>query len=242
MSVEDDSDVLHLNEVAQLPPNPDPQITIGSDNRTIAATISSSLGVASGEPIIWTTGFCDNADFSTFDRPDSTAFGVNWISPQYEDTVDWSAIIDGISTSAHMSEHPGSWAAEGSIAIQGRNVQDNHLHQQQRQQAQLLSNGSEPAPSGLVPGSATSADTAENLYYVQEHHSEAEFVNAAQLWQAKTCATRLVMSQGPPHPQRYLQNYSFSRKLRTTILFRMSRWSARSMALRVDSRLCLLRP
>ncbi|KAH4171080.1 hypothetical protein HBI38_201520 [Parastagonospora nodorum] len=175
MSVEDDSDVLHLNEAAQFPPNPDPQITIGSENRTIAATISSGLGVASGEPIIWTTGFCDNADFSAFDRPDSTAFGVNWISPQYEDTVDWSAIIDGISTTAHMNEHSGSWAAEGSIAIQGRNVQDNHLIQQQRQQAQLLSNGSELAPSGLVPGSATSADTAENLYYVDGNGARAPF-------------------------------------------------------------------
>ncbi|EAT81781.1 hypothetical protein SNOG_10387 [Parastagonospora nodorum SN15] len=174
-ALEDDSDVLHLNEDAQFLPNPDPQITIGSENRTIAATISSGLGVASGEPIIWTTGFCDNADFSAFDRPDTTAFGVNWISPQYEDTVDWSAIIDGISTTAHMNEHSGSWAAEGSIAIQGRNVQDNHLHQQQRQQAQLLSNGSELAPSGLVPGSATSADTAENLYYVDGNGARAPF-------------------------------------------------------------------
>jgi len=170
-----DGDILLLNQAAQFPPNPDHQISIVSDNRTVAATLSSGLNSTSGEPTTWTTGFCDDAGLSTFDQPDLTAFGVNWISPQYEDTVDWNAIMNGISTNAHMNEYSGSWAEEESMAIQGRNVQDNHLHQQQRQQAQLLSNGSESTPAGLVPGSDTSLDTTENPYYVDGNGARAPF-------------------------------------------------------------------
>jgi hypothetical protein len=165
------------NVLSQFPGDPNPQMSDNAGECTITAAFPPAIGSSSGDPTAWTSGFCDDAALSPFCQPDLSTFGVNWISPQYEENVDWNAIVAGISTNAQWSGNLETWEPGGATTVQeGRYIQEQYLPQQQRpQQVEQMSVHSETTQSDHVTTSTLGANSAENLYYVDGDGARAPF-------------------------------------------------------------------
>jgi hypothetical protein len=53
----------------------------------------------------WTSNYNSTAELCTFGQPDLGPLGVNWMSPQYQDNIDWDALLTGFVVNARTHDH-----------------------------------------------------------------------------------------------------------------------------------------
>jgi hypothetical protein len=128
------------------------------------------INSTAGEEMAWTTNFNDETSLSVFDQPNFNALGVNWISPQYQDDVDWNSILAGFATNAQTFEQSRTGVI---LAAESRLENNVYQRQQQRQPEQYHALEGIRSPSVTVSG--TSSKSAENAYYVDGDGARAPF-------------------------------------------------------------------
>lgn len=103
-----------------------------------------------------------------FDQPDLSALGVNWLSPQYQDDIDWDAILGSFTSSAQL--HQDSRVSEPRVDMTtGRTTEyeGNTNHQ--------LHDTLQHVPVCPRTVSATTPTSIENIYYVDGTGARAPF-------------------------------------------------------------------
>lgn len=164
----DSDNVLNLGGSGPFLANPDPEVPITAEGCTVAAFPPVINGTAS-EAMGWTTNFSDDANLGVFDQPNLSALGVNWISPQYQEDVDWNAILAGFNTNSQLGEE-----TRNEVVIQVEPTHAVDLHQQQ-QQSQQQSHEVETTQSPNFTVSGASSKSADNAYYVDGDGARAPF-------------------------------------------------------------------
>jgi hypothetical protein len=118
----------------------------------------------------WTTNFNDDSNLGVFEQPNFNALGVNWISPQNQDDVDWNAILAGFATNAQPCEQP----RDGVILV-ADSMQEDDSRPQQQQPQEGQYHALEQTRSPTVTVSGASSKSAENAYYVDGDGARAPF-------------------------------------------------------------------
>jgi hypothetical protein len=120
--------------------------------------------------IPWTSNYNSATDLGAFVQPNLSALGVNWMSPQYQDDVNWEAILAGFTAS-----HDGTPRnVQSPMAVQGATGPENDLDQQP-------SRGLQPVPDFVATQSCDVTVSAEtslsttNIYYVDGTGARAPF-------------------------------------------------------------------
>jgi hypothetical protein len=68
----------------------------------------------------WTSSYSSSANFCTFDQPDLGPLGVNWMSPQYQDNIDWDSLLAGFVVHARThDQNRGTNIDDSTRALQG---------------------------------------------------------------------------------------------------------------------------
>jgi hypothetical protein len=124
-----------------------------------------------GDPEAWTSNYVSATGLDDFNQPGLGALGVNWISPQYQDEIDWDAILVGFPRT-HDGERQQDISSQ--VALETVNGFDSNLHQQPQQVLQPTLESDIARSSNDTASSATPKPT-ENIYYVDGTGARAPF-------------------------------------------------------------------
>jgi hypothetical protein len=121
-----------------------------------------------GEPAAWSSTYDSATNLDAFNQPGLEALGVNWMSPQYQDDIDWDSILVGFPRmhSDERQHDPCSQMAAGTVE---RNPDE---QTQQTLQPTLESN---IAQSSNDTASSATPKSTENIYYVDGTGARAPF-------------------------------------------------------------------
>jgi hypothetical protein len=126
------------------------------------------------QSITWTNDYGDSNNICGFDQPDLSALGVNWLSPQYENDIDWDAILGGFTASAQI--HQDSRLSEARVAMTaGKTVEYASDSLQQSHDILQHTPGIQHAQTCSTIVSATTPTSVDNIYYVDGTGARAPF-------------------------------------------------------------------
>jgi hypothetical protein len=124
-----------------------------------------------GDPAAWTSNYDSVTGLGDFNQPGLGPLGVNWMSPQYQDDIDWDAILVGFP---RMQSGERQQNLCSQMAVETVTHYDSDHHQQPQQVAQ---SALEPdiAGSSNDTGSSATPKSTENIYYVDGTGARAPF-------------------------------------------------------------------
>lgn len=124
----------------------------------------------------WPETVCDDQNFGTYGQLGLGVLDINWLSPQYQNTIDLNALMDGFAVNqALYNTQP-----EEPSLVETPNELMTMPIQQQSSTAQLqITMGVEPDPgtvqSSSIAGSFSSNNSVANKYYVDGAGARAPF-------------------------------------------------------------------
>jgi hypothetical protein len=158
------------------------------------------MSTADGVPMSWINHY-DNAP-SLCDQPNLNVLGVNWMSPDYQDDVDWEAILTGFAAS-HGST---SQNIQDVMTVEQSNGPGCDLDHQTSQIVQSVPD-LDPTHSYGTAVSTPTPRLSTNIYYVDGTGARAPFggrsrgrsliLNNQELGEAELDVTRSPLSDNP---------------------------------------------
>jgi hypothetical protein len=154
-----------------------PQITSNSSDVTAPISLAPALESSSIDPnttMTWMEpvgGIVNLYDNSQFEQPGLGVSSVNWMSPEYDLTIDWDALLPGYAENnsvLHGIQGNGGNRAEDS------EIRVASISQDLPRQLQTALD-SENIRSRSVVGSAVSSNSSEGRYYVDGSGARAPF-------------------------------------------------------------------
>lgn len=119
------------------------------------------------DPIIWPSTFNSIPALYELDQSGLGALGVNWISPQYHEDLNWDALLDGIGVNSHsqylVTEQTGNGTPSNQIA------------DTPQPQGSILSELALSTPGENNVVDHTESSPSEGRYYVDGHGARAPF-------------------------------------------------------------------
>jgi hypothetical protein len=124
-----------------------------------------------GEPAAWTSDYDNAASLGAFNQPALGALGVNWMSPQYQDDIDWDAILVGFPRmhNDEVQQDPCTEMAAETVPGLGCNIPSKRERMRQTAMERNVARTSSDAASSATPKST------ENIYYVDGTGARAPF-------------------------------------------------------------------
>jgi hypothetical protein len=156
------------NNTGHFDSNFDVQISTLTSDLPTAITFPSTMSTAGGVPMSWTSNY-DSAP-SLLDQPDLNALGVNWMSPNYQDDVDWEAILTGFTASHDIA----SQTIQGATAIEQSTCPGCDINHHTNQTLQLVPHLETTHSYGTAVSTPTPLSTT-NIYYVDGTGARAPF-------------------------------------------------------------------
>jgi hypothetical protein len=145
-----------------------------TDDCTAVTVFPSVVSNHTREPTVWTSNYGNTASISAFDQPSLGVLGVNWMSPQFQDDVDWDALLAGFAVNSRPHDYGTlhvSQEAMDAVAATG------HRSTGYQQPSQALPRDSEleNTPSCNATVLAETPSSTEGRYYVDGTGARAPF-------------------------------------------------------------------
>jgi hypothetical protein len=124
-----------------------------------------------GESAAWTSEYDSATNLGAFNQPVLGALGVNWMSPQYQDDIDWDAILVGFPRmhNDEVQQDPCTELPAETVSGVGRNLPSQTDQMRQTALEHNIARTSSDAASSATPKST------ENIYYVDGTGARAPF-------------------------------------------------------------------
>jgi hypothetical protein len=124
-----------------------------------------------GESAAWTSDYDNAPNLGAFNQPVLGALGVNWMSPQYQDDIDWNAILVGFPRmhNDEVQQDPCTELPAETVPGIGCNLPSQTEQMRQTALEHNIARTSSDAASSATPKST------ENIYYVDGTGARAPF-------------------------------------------------------------------
>jgi hypothetical protein len=116
----------------------------------------------------WTSNYNGTAEICAFDQPDLGPLGVNWMSPQYQDNIDWDALLAGFVVNARTYDQNRGTNVDGRPPVLQNAYQESSQPLQQPSET-------ESTRAYNVTASAPASVPIEGRYYVDGTGARAPF-------------------------------------------------------------------
>lgn len=176
---------------------PGAQPTQVADDNMTAPIFAHAMESSADDSLAWMNTVDSIENLYDLGQPGLGVSGVNWMSPQYHQALDWETLITGfaVDNGAYSTQHEthdegGQGRAEGTIDDANTSP---HLQQQQQQEQRQaeLDPEAEQSRGGADASPSSNANVTEGRYYVHGAGARAPFGGRSH----DRCSTGAIHSQ-----------------------------------------------